>query len=80
MIHHRTLELLCDNLFSAHSNHPPGIGPWSPPQPTRFAQRPNGGDGRVRTDDPLLAKQVLSQLSYVPLSGRRGRKMANHPM
>ena len=24
------------------------------------------GDGRVRTDDPLLAKQVLSQLSYVP--------------
>ena len=27
---------------------------------------PNGGDDRVRTDDPLLAKQVLSQLSYVP--------------
>lgn len=26
-----------------------------------------GGDGRVRTDDPLLAKQVLSQLSYAPL-------------
>ena len=25
-----------------------------------------GGDGRTRTDDPLLAKQVLSQLSYVP--------------
>jgi hypothetical protein len=25
----------------------------------------NGGD-RVRTDDPLLAKQVLSQLSYTP--------------
>ncbi len=25
-----------------------------------------GGDDRVRTDDPLLAKQVLSQLSYVP--------------
>ncbi len=24
------------------------------------------GDDRVRTDDPLLAKQVLSQLSYVP--------------
>ena len=24
------------------------------------------GDGRVRTDDPLLAKQVLSQLSYAP--------------
>ena len=25
-----------------------------------------GGDERVRTDDPLLAKQVLSQLSYTP--------------
>ena len=25
-----------------------------------------GGDDRVRTDDPLLAKQVLSQLSYAP--------------
>ncbi len=24
------------------------------------------GDDRVRTDDPLLAKQVLSRLSYVP--------------
>src|SRR5690606_18306010 len=28
---------------------------------------PNGGAGRDRTDDPLLAKQVLSQLSYGPL-------------
>src|SRR5690554_3555452 len=28
---------------------------------------PGGGGGeRVRTDDPLLAKQVLSQLSYTP--------------
>ena len=25
-----------------------------------------GGDDRDRTDDPLLAKQVLSQLSYAP--------------
>lgn len=25
-----------------------------------------GGGRRVRTDDPLLAKQVLSQLSYAP--------------
>ena len=25
----------------------------------------NGGD-RIRTDDPLLAKQMLSQLSYTP--------------
>ena len=27
-----------------------------------------GGDKRVRTADPLLAKQVLSQLSYTPIS------------
>ena len=25
-----------------------------------------GGDDRTRTDDPLRAKQVLSQLSYIP--------------
>jgi hypothetical protein len=25
------------------------------------------GDNRIRTGDPLLAKQVLYQLSYVPL-------------
>ena len=32
----------------------------------------HGGD-RVRTDDPLLAKQALSQLSYAPaMSGRPG--------
>ena len=28
---------------------------------------PCGGDERVRTADPLLAKQVLSQLSYTPV-------------
>jgi hypothetical protein len=28
-----------------------------------------GGAGRVRTDDPLLAKQVLYQLSYDPELG-----------
>jgi hypothetical protein len=26
-----------------------------------------GGDERARTADPLLAKQVLSQLSYIPV-------------
>ena len=29
--------------------------------------RCSGGDERDRTDDPLLAKQVLSQLSYTPI-------------
>ena len=27
-----------------------------------------GGDKRDRTADPLLARQVLSQLSYTPIS------------
>ena len=31
-----------------------------------FSLRANGGGERDRTDDPLLAKQVLSQLSYTP--------------
>ena len=30
---------------------------------------PNG-DGEIRTHDPLLARQVLSQLSYTPVSHR----------
>jgi hypothetical protein len=29
-----------------------------------------GGAGRSRTGDPLLAKQVLYQLSYDPICGR----------
>ena len=28
------------------------------------------GDNRIRTGDPLLAKQVLYQLSYVPIGGQ----------
>ena len=33
----------------------------------------SGGADRDRTDDPLLAKQVLSQLSYSPTMGACGR-------
>ena len=29
-----------------------------------------GGAGEIRTRDPLLAKQVLCQLSYDPIRGR----------
>ena len=31
---------------------------------------PSGGDEQNRTVDPLLARQVLSQLSYTPVFGR----------
>ena len=34
-----------------------------------------GGDERNRTADPLLARQVLSQLSYTPTVHEAGRKM-----
>ena len=33
-----------------------------------------GGAERDRTDDLLLAKQALSQLSYTPFSGDRDQK------
>ena len=36
-----------------------------------------GGADRVRTDDPLLAKQVLSQLSYSPIGSAKGMKIEN---
>ncbi len=29
----------------------------------------SSGDGEIRTHDPLLARQVLSQLSYTPMVG-----------
>jgi hypothetical protein len=46
-----------------------------PPVRSISAQPHNvGGADRVRTDDPLLAKQVLSQLSYSPGSKGRSKK------
>src|SRR3982751_6494215 len=39
--------------------------PWMACQPWPVRAK-DGGAGRDRTDDPLLAKQVLSQLSYGP--------------
>ncbi len=49
----------------------PGRGP-DPPSRGACSSAPHaspsrcGGDERNRTADPLLAKQVLSQLSYIP--------------
>ena len=40
-------------------------------------QTPDGGGERTRTDDLLLAKQALSQLSYTPFSGVRGQEPGN---
>ncbi len=45
--------------------------PANPPGP--FHAPGVGGGERVRTDDLLLAKQVLSQLSYAPASEDRSQ-------
>ena len=37
------------------------------PHLSRDLMPPFGGGKRIRTDDPLLAKQVLYQLSYTPV-------------
>ena len=46
-----------------------------------LAARLSGGAGRDRTDDPRLAKPMLSQLSYSPphLSGGSGRNRTYDP-
>ena len=43
-----------------------GAGHQMVPTGRRWLTR---GDDQIRTGDPLLAKQVLSQLSYIPKSG-----------
>jgi hypothetical protein len=40
----------------------------------------SGGADRDRTDDPLLAKQVLSQLSYSPVVGLGGLEPPTSPL
>ena len=53
----------------------PPASPLSGARSNHLSYRPgardnqSGGADRDRTDDPLLAKQVLSQLSYSPLLG-----------
>ena len=37
-----------------------------PVPPLRHNQKPGSGTNRARTCDPLLVRQVLSQLSYDP--------------
>ena len=36
-------------------------------KPFAFYSVTGNGDGEIRTLDPLLARQVLSQLSYIPV-------------
>jgi hypothetical protein len=50
----------------ADQNNRNSITPCNSCTPTNPVKTKTGGDGRNRTDDPLLAKQVLYQLSYIP--------------
>ena len=38
----------------------------------------HSGDGEIRTLDPLLARQVLSQLSYAPIFLKSGSHLLSH--
>ena len=55
---HLSYEPICDS---------PGL--FSPSFPVSIHARGCGGDDGIRTHDPLLAGQVLSQLSYTPIFG-----------
>ena len=62
--HHRTTSTsLRRHASNPEFSTPPAKSPMAKPH---WWKRPTGGDDRDRTDDPLLAKQVLSQLSYAP--------------
>ena len=37
-------------------------------EPSNLIKFDGDGDGEIRTLDPLLARQVLSQLSYTPIN------------
>ena len=42
------------------------------PERCRYKNFKDGGDDRIRTDDLMLAKHALSQLSYIPMVGPIG--------
>ena len=46
--------------------------------PSGSGHRRGGGDEETRTPDPLLAKEMLCQLSYVP-SGSGGQRVVGAP-
>ena len=56
---------MTNSLFTLQTTPPPGL-----PRTVSLGllQTPDGGGERTRTDDLLLAKQALSQLSYTPRS------------
>ena len=59
---HASSELLKNEQPTREESRLHGV---MPPR-TRDSSMGAGGADRIRTDDPLLAKQMLSQLSYSP--------------
>ncbi len=51
-----------------------------PGKTIRFCRVFGHGDDRDRTDNPLLAKQVLSQLSYVPVINKNSENFRIRPV
>ena len=68
-----TIELLMFNriLFKFKEYFINYLSVWSF-QGTFWTASLFSGDGEIRTHDPLLARQVLSQLSYAPIMGLSG--------
>ena len=87
MVGSNGLEPSTSRLSGARSNHlsyEPMYVAGSLHRPTccsRLALRPaGGGDEQNRTVDPLLARQVLSQLSYAPMLYRFAALWAIPPL
>ena len=57
------------SLFGTFVSLPSGMNFGLPSEQPRVVKAglPAGGDDGIRTHDPLLAGQVLSQLSYTPI-------------
>ena len=53
--------------------------PSSEPYQWIASARRGGGDEETRTPDPLLAKEMLFQLSYVPVLTNRAAKVVGAP-
>ena len=67
-VFHFTLEYLASFAFQLTLVWLSGLPDRPPGLPTGSGAFPGGGDDGIRTHDPLLAGQVLSQLSYTPVS------------
>ena len=64
----RSNLLSYEPVLFAHFRNSPLISVFIPFEPRFFRLLPtDGGDEGIRTLDPLLAGQVLSQLSYTPM-------------